>query len=682
MTAAVVAGLFQTSCLEEYAPGSYYTFTGETVAGFLTSEDRAEYFTDFVYILKKANVWGELETYGEHTCFAPTNEAVATYLAERNYTSVEEIPVSLCDTIAKTHLCNTTFYCKDLEDGTFPAPNLLDRYLIYSTDSSLTDAGKYKVVYKVNKAASIIERDDTVQNGVVHVIDKVISPSNSMLPDVIELDSTATLFYDALLLTRLTDSLSVYIDNTYPAPDYDSTYLCLVTTGKTSISYKTGEETERGIFPDKRTFKFTAFIPQNSTLETKYGVTDLDGLRTLALSIYGDKGAEYSGPLGTDNDTIFANRKNSLNKFISYHLLPMQLSYDKLNLIHKNITNNNTLIKWDEIDVEDIYETMLPHSIFRVSTPKVDQQHRYINRKGTEKSEYGFIPGVKVIPTDIDATAINGEYHYVDDILKYDEETRTDALNTRLRIMCNTMSPDFINSNASGRVIIGGETNNDRYTVGFKKGFAKNVACSDATKYFVRYANTWFGCFLGYEMTIMGIYDIAFKLPPVPSTGTYEIRFLYNTMAGSSTSAKRGTVQVYFLDGDVVNGDLANTTSDWKPCGIPINLGIAGDHPSVGNIKDADLDGEDEIQAVDKAMRARGYMKAMDSYYSNDGNGSILRNEQNVLRRILTTEYMEPEKNYWIRIRVCSGKEGDCPFNVLEIVPKSIYAGDIPEDRH
>lgn len=677
MATAVVAGLFQTSCLEEYAPGSYYTFTGNTVASFLIDEERAESFTDFVYILKTANVWGELSTYGDHTCFAPTNDAIAAYLAERGYSSVQELPVSLCDTIAKTHLCTETFYCKDLDDGIFPAPNLLDRYLSYSTDSAVTEAGKYKVVYKVNKSASLIERDDTVQNGVVHIIDQVISPSNAMLPDLIKEDPTTTLFYEALALTSLDDSLTAYLDITYPTPDYDSTLTCLKATGKTACMYDTGaEKNQKGTFPEKRYFKFTALIPQDSVLAANYNVTDLDGLRALAQQIYGDNGSEYNGAIGTENDTMFTKRTNSLNKFISYHLLPEQLSYNRLNFITPKITIDEYLPKWKEFDVEDFYETMMPHSLIRISTPYVDKEHRYINRKGIKGAD-NFVPGVMVIPTTADATAANGEYHYMSDILKYDDETRSVTLNTRIRVMTNTLSPDFTNSNATGRVTDG--TTNTEYTVGFKKGYAKNFVRTDATQFFVRYANPVFSCYMGYEMTILGIYDIAVKLPPVPTAGTYEIRNYSYSMQGQS-STKRGTIQVYFLEGDIYKDDISNTSSEWKPCGIPVDLGLDGEDPKVGNVKDSELNGEDEIATLDKAMRARGYMKGMDSFKQN--KTTVLRDDMQALRKILTTEYMVPEKNYWIRIRVCSGREGDCAFNCMEIVPKSIYAGDIPEDRH
>ena len=125
-TLVLSAGFFQTSCWEEQHPGSYYTFSGETVADFLSNRDSV--FSDFIYCLKQANVWGEMQAYGNHTCFAPTNEAIRAYIWEKyGATSIDEVSKERCDTIARTHLCASTFYCKDLNDGAFPSPNLLDR---------------------------------------------------------------------------------------------------------------------------------------------------------------------------------------------------------------------------------------------------------------------------------------------------------------------------------------------------------------------------------------------------------------------------------------------------------------------------------------------------------------------------------------------------------------------------
>ena len=132
-------------------------------------------------------------------------------------------------------------------------------------------------------------------------------------------------------------------------------------------------------------------------------------------------------------------------------------------------------------------------------------------------------------------------------------------------------------------------TESDRYTTGFKKGFCKNVEYSDETQLWVRYRDQSFSCFLGDEMTIRGIYDVTFRLPPVPNDGTYEIRMFECTLAGSAYS-DRGVVQIYFKEGD----------GEFQPCGIPVDLTLDGNNPKVGWIADSELSGESEILPMKK----------------------------------------------------------------------------------
>ena len=134
-----------------------------------------------------------MATYGNYTCFAPTNEAVEIYLREKGYPSVSAIPDNVCDTIAMTHLLNSPYFTTDLVEGAFPSPNRLDRYLSFSCGMGPDST----IRYYVNKDSWLQRMNDTVQNGVVHVVDRVIEPSTLMLPQLLAGDSTISLFYQA-----------------------------------------------------------------------------------------------------------------------------------------------------------------------------------------------------------------------------------------------------------------------------------------------------------------------------------------------------------------------------------------------------------------------------------------------------------------------------------------------------
>lgn len=706
LTAALVAVVgMAVSCSDlwsEQHPGTYYVNSGETVASFLENHPSGE-FSEFVTIIKKAGIWGEMRTYGDHTCFAPDNAAVESYLAERMkeapdsikhyFESVESLPVYICDSIAKTHLCYSTFYCSDMSgDGAFPYPNLLDRFLTYFSFpdtiwSEDLDTFTVKLAFKVNQQSRIVEADDSVQNGVVHIIDKVLRPSNKFLPGHLKENNMkapyryqATIFYDAIIATHLKDSLEKYIDITYPEPAYDSTYACLQTTGKCAVEYETAYETgdskQRAIWPAKRYFKFTLFAVTDSILENDYGIHNLAELRQKAIDVYG--GAELP-------DSV---PQSPLYKLISYHILPCWMTYNQLNTSQSELVNNRSAK--ESLDIEDFYETMHPYAVMRISTPldpNVERKGIYINRKGTVSDKNLEYPGIRIwTPSEyenLDPTCSNGGYHFIDKMLFFDTDTKN-VLRTRMRYMANTLSPDFINSGARGRMKTpNSKSPTDHAVYGFKKGFVKNVECNDAAQFYVRYRDATFGCFYGDEMTIRGIYDIIFRLPPVPEDGTYEVRIWGNSL-GSTSQNDRGIAQFYFREGNY---------GEFNPCGIPVNLGVKSiTEPQIGAIMDDQFEGTDEekeqqMLANDKAMRNRGYMKAMDSYctssHSTKDAANSLRADKSCFRKILCTEYMKAGTDYYIRLRqVLQNESAVCPFNILEIVPKDVYDGAIPEDRH
>ena len=91
---ALLVGCTITSCDDRIEDENRFTFKGELIAGHL--ESNPEKFSHFVEILKKARIGKKksnveeedtrgsvlktLSTYGSYTCFAPTNEAIDSFL--------------------------------------------------------------------------------------------------------------------------------------------------------------------------------------------------------------------------------------------------------------------------------------------------------------------------------------------------------------------------------------------------------------------------------------------------------------------------------------------------------------------------------------------------------------------------------------------------------------------------
>ena len=233
------------ACNEDDIPDNFYSSTKVTAAGFIKADDAQ--FSDFRTILTRANYLSMLDTYGTYTVFVPTNDAVSRYLADNGYASVADLPVEQCDTLARTHIVKTqALFTTDIDNSSMPM-NMNDRYLELSTDSDVMNNNAL-IVY-VNKNARIIQKDDSVTNGVVHVVDHMLTASNQFLPDLMEEDPQLTIFCQALRLTGMADSISRYLDETYTCGD-DS-----VTKG-VKVKYSTASDGSANLltayFPEKR----------------------------------------------------------------------------------------------------------------------------------------------------------------------------------------------------------------------------------------------------------------------------------------------------------------------------------------------------------------------------------------------------------------------------------------------
>ena len=83
-------------------------------------------------------------------------------------------------------------------------------------------------------------------------------------------------------------------------------------------------------------------------------------------------------------------------------------------------------------------------------------------------------------------------------------------------------------------------------------------------------------------------------------------------------------------------------------------------------------------------MLMHGYLKAPRYYGTTSGStvNNNLRNIDMVMRRIVITTQMEPEKTYYLRMKsVPDDSQRQLYIDYLELVPKSVYAGAIAEDN-
>jgi len=665
------------SCSDDPGVENYYTSTSEYATDYLQGNDQ---YSMYVQILQRATgakgnlrLIELLNSYGSYTVFAPTNEAVSMFLASKGVSSVDQLPKEDCDTVALNSIIETAYFTTDVSDGTYPQSNMLDQYLTIRSDSDLvSNPGQVTLAMYVNDAR-IIQSDDSVSNGVIHTVDHVILTSTEMVSEFIDNDEACSLYSQALKATEVYKLMMEYEDETYSVGS-DS-----IDWTNDALVMSTATEYDNVAYMEHRYYKYTMFICPDSVLEEKYGITTLDDLRAKAHELYDPV---YPEDVNITDET---DRRNALNRFISYHILDRYASYYTLTPVDGQ--NSTLAINWNrrKWDIADWYETMMPYSILKCSFPSGTQSGLYINRRGVQSraDERGvFVRGAKVTPTSEMTkvnTCLNGIYHYIDDIIAYDENTQNVVLNERLRIDASTLSPDFMTSEArghytrstyeNGKYGIWDATsnhNNKQTCLGFKAGYAKNFEFTNNTHIHVRPRTLSFWSYQGDEVTVLGIFDFKVKIPPVPA-GTYEVR-LFTCVDFSN----RGIIQVYIDD---------------VPQGIPFDMRPGG-VTLFGWKSDTALGDEDAIASFDKSIHNLGWMKGPKSYYSASSEsggtqGTCFRDAPNTIRKVLGTFVSDGKTDHYLRFQQkLESTKNAMNFDFLEICPSSVYNNEYyAEDR-
>lgn len=492
------------------------------------------------------------------------------------------------------------------------------------------------------------------------------------LPHIMAQDPTISLFNQALEATKFGSLLENYIDESY-------------SLSEDSIGqwFPQATAVERDIvgYMENRYFGYTGFIETDDVF-ANHGIKTLDDLRKYAKQVYDEMYPEDA------NITDETNRRNSLNRFVAYHFLPARIEYNML-------TADNVLLKAfdrNHWDVADWYETMLPYSIMKVSYPAGANAGRYVNRRGLKDGPDWrgvFVEGSKILSPEEsqkELKAINGVYHYIDNIIDYGRNTQEVVLDERMRIDATTLSPDFLTSGARGHGVVGqggvpsqpgqyGRSSdsanpdvNPNHCLGFKAGAVQNFNYKDEQTHLHvrnRYLNFW--SYQGDEVLISGKFDVTFKIPPVPK-GDYEVRIA--TCLGFDN---RGIIAFYF---------------DSKPCGLPRDMRKQGSDPSIGNKPDSELGDTEAIVAYDRAMHTRGWMKGPASYGSigQDGTGSPfwMRDGMSEMRLVVTKFHSDGKTDHYIRVQqqLDMGNMGTFAFDYIELCPSTVYDNELyPEDK-
>lgn len=652
--------LGMSSCVEELKTENFYTFTGETITDYLENRDSLSLFAE---ILKRSSdpcMSDLLDAYGQYTCFAPHNDAVNAFLAERRLTSIDDLEVETCDTIARSHVIKVEYFTADMPEGVLGRPNMSDRYIQVRIDSVTSD-------FYVNKNARIDRYDEDVENGVVHVIDRVLEFSTTSLTDMMKLDDRLSLFCKAMEMTGFDEQLQAYIDLDFEKVKREDG---LAGFGDRRSEDNGKPETFPVLYPMSRYLGYTGFVETNEVLAkalAEAGVdTTFDGLIKYAKIIYEASFEEDKGAYGEEE---YTNPKHPLYRFVAYHFLNRRIYTDKMTTYNHFPQNTH--------DAFDFYETMCEGTILKASRgDKTKGQTRLNRRFGLSHGLNYDIEGVPVSETDV-YDGNNGVYYLISEPLVYSTKVKNVVLNDRMRFDAGTLMPEL----ATNNIFRNGDGSSNEATRGHAYqipntqdySYVDNLKIYQDAIVYYQCPVIGFWCWYADEIIAKGSYDFAIKLPPVPE-GTYEIRYGYVPMG------HRGVTQVYIEE---VDGNRVKTI----PCGIPIDLTEDGTSPKIGWVSDKESSGsrkdEETIVKIDKAMHNRGYLKGPETQTEGSGKSNIARDQSNHLRRIVATMNLESGKKYYIRFRAVDEAAKEFMFDYLELCPRSVYDNkSYREDRN
>ena len=692
MVATALVAPTLTSCTDEPDGDNFFTFTGEMASDYL--RNRPEY-SDFTEIVSRANQQGNLmdmlSSYGHYTCFVPSNEAVQIYLRDLGLTSISQLTDADCDTIARTHIVNNMYSTIDMNTNSLATANLNGRYI--GTADTLDAQGRSVIILEGLARINFDLKDDTVENGIMQPIDRVIEKSNSSIADLLRNDDRVSLFFQALRATGLEEELTSMVkDETYDPQAYPKYYY-------TSDFWK-----EVAWVPDTKKYGYTVFVEPDTVYQRKFrelGIStdgtpegNLRAMYQLACHYY-----DHPNVYGADVDKpghSFENLTDSVNplkRFVQYHILNRKASNidDLTPLIHKRM-NEAFGIETTLVNPVDWYHTLLPHTMIKIEQLTMVQYlgrgtryERYVNRRYDDQFQFEGALIDKKVESGYVHDGLNGHFFYVDDIVAFSDDVKNKVQNMRIRMDFSTVFPEVMTNDMrlkgnydqdddSGTPDEAAVPKNGRNFY-FPEGYLDGVSFSNCHLVLRRpHQNFW--SWQGDEWNIFGEYDFTFRLPPVPYSGDWQIRLGF---CGLKT---RGVAQIYF---------------DGIPQGIPLDMTqYLNEEAFIGSrfVNDETAADYDKMTDEEKAKEQKvlknlgAYRAGRSIYHTNGSTKYFFIGNYRTFRRVLCQVHIDANKDHYLRFRVASdskqGNDNEFMLDYLELVPKSVYGvggdGEMEDD--
>ena len=650
------------ACKEDIDTSARYVFKDYTVYSYLSTFPQYSEYAKLLSEVKASPISNTtlkqlLTARGHYTCFAPTNDAVHAYLqylteegiisepswdafpSDRVRDSIKQVIVynSIIDGADENYILTSEFPVTN--NAELPLANMNDRKL------SIRFGDTPDSLY-VNYDCPIDSRnkDIEVTNGVIHCMHKVIFMEDLSLTQlfneiVLKKREGFLVTAKVILACGLQDTMSKVRDEVY-----EKLYLTKAITdfdaNKISWTFHGASGHRTAYLPEHRKYGFTVFAERDNFWREALGKEPAD-ITPADVQQWVLDNHQYSEDDEFVADNNFSSPKNLLYQWITYHILPCKISSDKL-VIHNNekgynIQNKNLTIAQDEFYATmgkrrllKIFESKESNGVYLNRFPKLDN-----GRRGTYHELYCDEDKVGCLIDNrsdsvLNYNVLNGIGYGIDAPLAYTDEVRNNLQRQRIRFESMTMFPEAMTNDIRKCQSTDFRHQFIHIPPTSKYQYFENMDLSDDTwfVYLNSYGYDWVNLNAD-ELKAEGRYEVTLKLPPVPRSGVYELR--YKVLANGD----RGTAQFY----------LGTDKNKLAPTRIPIDLTLATPEKT-GWFTDSD---DDEYNAEkDKQMRNNGIMKGAEGIQNSSATE---RATTYTLRHIVSRQFVDADKTYYLRIK-------------------------------
>jgi len=170
----------------------------QVITQYILDEVNADMYSEFGEVLKITGLNNLLAVRGPFTLFLPTNDAMNEYYQENNVSSYSDLDTQTLRKMILNHLVALYITSNEIGLGTLRDTNALGDYI--ATEFLGSDI-------IVNKTATIIDRDIYTANGVIHAINKVLTPIEDDVYTILQNTPGYSIFTAGLQMTGLMDTL-------------------------------------------------------------------------------------------------------------------------------------------------------------------------------------------------------------------------------------------------------------------------------------------------------------------------------------------------------------------------------------------------------------------------------------------------------------------------------------------